>query len=50
MWGSPIRTDLVVPEPRLSSGHTDLPSDQGLGVELFEAAVAHYRTDLPAIR
>ena len=45
-WESPIRKDLVHPEPEIRDGHMDLPTGMGLGIELDEDAVARYRVDL----
>jgi L-rhamnonate dehydratase len=48
LWTSPLRRELTVPEPELRDGVLALPSGPGLGIELDEDAVAHYRTDVPA--
>lgn len=43
LWDSPIRRELVHPEPEIRDGRMDLPISPGLGVELDEEAVARYR-------
>jgi L-alanine-DL-glutamate epimerase-like enolase superfamily enzyme len=48
LWTSPLRRELTVPEPELRDGVLALPPGPGLGIELDEDAVAHYRTDVPA--
>jgi L-rhamnonate dehydratase len=45
LWSSPIRSELVQPEPEISDGRMALPTGPGLGVELDEDAVARYRVD-----
>jgi L-alanine-DL-glutamate epimerase-like enolase superfamily enzyme len=45
LWDSPIRTDLVHPEPEIRDGRMELPEAPGLGVELDEEVVERYRTD-----
>jgi L-alanine-DL-glutamate epimerase-like enolase superfamily enzyme len=47
LWDSPIRTDLIRPEPELREGRMDLPDAPGLGIELVPSVVERYRTDLP---
>jgi L-alanine-DL-glutamate epimerase-like enolase superfamily enzyme len=46
LWDSPIRTDLVRPEPEIRNGTMALPTAPGLGVELVEETVERYRTDV----
>lgn len=46
LWDSPIRTNLVHPEPEIRDGRMDLPPGAGLGIELDEDAVTRYRVDL----
>jgi L-rhamnonate dehydratase len=43
LWDSPIRTELVYPEPEIRDGSMELPEGPGLGIELDEDAVARYR-------
>jgi L-rhamnonate dehydratase len=45
LWDSPLRRDLTVPEPTLRDGELSWPQGPGLGIELDEEALAHYRTD-----
>ncbi len=45
LWDSPIRSELVHPEPEIRDGGMDLPACPGLGIELEEDAVARYRVD-----
>ena len=45
---SPIRRELVRPEPAISDGEMELPAGPGLGIELDEDAVARYRVDVGA--
>ena len=45
LWDSPIRSELVHPEPEIRDGSMELPQGPGLGVELDEDAVARYRVD-----
>jgi L-alanine-DL-glutamate epimerase-like enolase superfamily enzyme len=45
LWDSPIRSELVRPEPEIRDGRMDLPTGPGLGIELDEDAVARYRVD-----
>lgn len=42
LWNSPLRRDLVGPEPRLIDGRFALPEAPGLGVTLDRAIVATY--------
>jgi L-alanine-DL-glutamate epimerase-like enolase superfamily enzyme len=43
LYESPLRAELVRPEPELRDGEIPLPTAPGLGVELVEEAVARYR-------
>ena len=45
LWDSPIRSELVHPEPEIRDGRMDIPTGPGLGIELDEDAVARYRVD-----
>ena len=45
VFDSPLRRDLVGPEPKIENGRMPLPTMPGLGIELNEDAVAFYRTD-----
>ncbi len=45
VYDSPLRRDLVSPEPTLDGGLMDLPTGPGLGIELNEAVVERYRID-----
>ncbi len=45
VYDSPLRRDLVSPEPTLEDGFMDLPTAPGLGIELNEAVVERYRID-----
>lgn len=45
VYDSPLRRDLVSPEPTLKDGLMDLPEGVGLGVELNEDVVERYRID-----
>lgn len=45
VYDSPLRRDLVTPEPTIRDGHMDLPEGPGLGIELNEETVEKYRTD-----
>lgn len=42
---SPLRRNLVGPEPKINNGRISLPKLPGLGIELNEDALEHYRTD-----
>jgi L-rhamnonate dehydratase len=44
LFDSPLRSELVTPEPALVDGVIELPSAPGLGVELDREAVERYRT------
>ena len=48
LWNSPIRSELVHPEPEIRDGRMELPTGPGLGIELDEDAVARYRVDVGA--
>jgi L-rhamnonate dehydratase len=45
LFESPLRRDLVRPEPEIHDGKIPLPTAPGLGVELDEAAVLRYRVE-----
>lgn len=45
VFDSPLRRDLVSPEPTIENGRMALPEGPGLGIELNEEAVERYRTD-----
>lgn len=45
LFDSPLRRELVGPEPELEDGNFPLPTAPGLGVALDEEAVARYRVD-----
>jgi L-rhamnonate dehydratase len=45
LWDSPIRTQLVHPEPRIADGRMELPVGPGLGIELDDDAVERFRAD-----
>ena len=47
LWDSPIRSELVRPEPAVRDGRMELPTGPGLGIELDEDALARYRVDQP---
>ncbi|HUG66093.1 MAG TPA: mandelate racemase/muconate lactonizing enzyme family protein [Gaiellaceae bacterium] len=46
LFDSPLRRELVAPEPTLADGLIDLPTAPGLGVELDLDAVARYRVEV----
>jgi L-rhamnonate dehydratase len=48
LWDSPIRTELVTPEPQIADGRMALPDRPGLGIELDEDALERYRADREA--
>jgi L-alanine-DL-glutamate epimerase-like enolase superfamily enzyme len=50
LWDSPIRSELVHPEPSISDGRMALPDAPGLGIELDDDAVERYRVDRTASR
>jgi L-alanine-DL-glutamate epimerase-like enolase superfamily enzyme len=43
LFHSPLRAELVRPEPAVTDGTIPLPTGPGLGVELVAEAVARYR-------
>jgi L-rhamnonate dehydratase len=43
LYESPLRAELVRPEPTIEDGRMALPAGPGLGVELVDEAVARYR-------
>jgi L-alanine-DL-glutamate epimerase-like enolase superfamily enzyme len=43
LFDSPLRAELVQPEPAVVAGRIALPTGAGLGVELVDEAVARYR-------
>lgn len=45
VFDSPLRRELVYPEPTLKDGWMELPTAPGLGVELNEDVVARWRAD-----
>jgi len=45
VFDSPLRRDLVGPEPVIENGRMAVPEGPGLGIELNEEAVERYRTD-----
>lgn len=45
VFDSPMRRELVTPEPELKDGYMELPNAPGLGIELNEEFVARYRAD-----
>lgn len=45
VFDSPLRRQLVFPEPAVVDGYMDLPEAHGLGIELNEELVARWRTD-----
>jgi D-galactarolactone cycloisomerase len=45
VFDSPLRRELVGPEPVIENGRMALPDGPGLGIELNEEAVERYRTD-----
>jgi L-alanine-DL-glutamate epimerase-like enolase superfamily enzyme len=49
LWDSPIRTDLVRPEPEIRDGSMALPAAPGLGVELVAETVERYRADVAGL-
>jgi L-rhamnonate dehydratase len=46
LYASPLRAELVRPEPELRDGRIQLPTDSGLGIELVEEAVEKYRVSV----
>jgi len=47
VFDSPLRRELVSPEPTVEDGFMALPTAPGLGIELNEEAVARWRIDRP---
>jgi len=47
VFDSPMRRELVSPEPELKDGFMDLPEGPGLGIELNEDFLERYRADRP---
>lgn len=47
VFDSPLRRELVSPEPVLRDGFMELPAAPGLGIELNEALVERWRIDRP---
>lgn len=45
VFDSPLRRELVSPEPKVVDGFMDLPDAPGLGIELNEDLVARWRVD-----
>lgn len=45
VFDSPLRRELVSPEPTIDDGFMALPTGPGLGIELNEEAVERWRTD-----
>jgi L-alanine-DL-glutamate epimerase-like enolase superfamily enzyme len=45
VYDSPLRRELVSPEPVVTDGYMDLPEGAGLGIELNEETVERYRAD-----
>jgi L-alanine-DL-glutamate epimerase-like enolase superfamily enzyme len=45
VFESPLRRELVWPEPQVVDGFMELPTAPGLGIELNEDLVARWRTD-----
>ena len=45
VFNSPLRRDLVGPEPKINNGRIAIPNKPGLGIQLNEEAVEHFRTD-----
>ncbi len=45
VFDSPLRRELVSPEPALADGFMELPTAPGLGIELNEALVERWRID-----
>ena len=48
LFNSPLRAELVAPEPVLDAGRLALPALPGLGVDLVPETVARYAVDSPA--
>ena len=47
LFESPLRAELVRPEPAIADGTIPLPTEPGLGIELVDDALARYRADRP---
>jgi L-rhamnonate dehydratase len=45
LFPSPLRAELVGPEPEVRDGRIELPAAPGLGIDLDPAALARYRVD-----
>jgi L-rhamnonate dehydratase len=45
LYASPLRAELVTPEPAIENGTIALPAQPGLGIELDENVVQRYRVD-----
>jgi L-alanine-DL-glutamate epimerase-like enolase superfamily enzyme len=45
VYDSPLRRDLLSPEPTVTAGYMELPTGSGLGIELNEEVVERYRAD-----
>ena len=45
VFDSPLRRELVSPEPVLTDGYMELPTAPGLGIELIEELVVRWRID-----
>ena len=45
VFDSPMRRELVTPEPEIVDGFMELPTGPGLGIELNEELIARWRTD-----
>ena len=45
LYVSPLRAELVSPEPAIDNGTIALPTQPGLGIELDEDAVQRYRVE-----
>ncbi len=48
LWRTPLRHELVVPEPELRDGHIALPVAPGLGITLAQSALLDYAVPLGA--
>jgi L-alanine-DL-glutamate epimerase-like enolase superfamily enzyme len=45
LYDSPLRAELVRPEPEVRDGRIPLPTEPGLGIELVDEALERYRVD-----
>jgi L-alanine-DL-glutamate epimerase-like enolase superfamily enzyme len=45
LFDSPLRAELTRPEPELEDGMFLLPAAPGLGIELVDEVVEHYRVE-----